>query len=229
VRRLIDLFRGAFLAGGGRPVALLILAVLTTLSHLSEAPPLSGDHQEMGSRLLGAMTQPFRAGREYLFDRYQQLAPRVRKAQPVTIVEIDEASLKRFGQWPWPRTRLADLIDAINFLQPAAIGLDMYMPEPDATSPAQVAATLPLEQKALADRLRALPSHESRLAASLRAAPSVLGAAGFDFAAQTTVDRPTCGISPGCSPACRSCRRQPTARRCCRSAWRSPSCAGFRC
>jgi adenylate cyclase len=155
VRRLIDLFRGAFLAGGGRPVALLILAVLTTLSHLSEAPPLSGDHQEMGSRLLGAMTQPFRAGREYLFDRYQQLAPRVRKAQPVTIVEIDEASLKRFGQWPWPRTRLADLIDAINFLQPAAIGLDMYMPEPDATSPAQVAATLPLEQKALADRLRA--------------------------------------------------------------------------
>jgi adenylate cyclase len=189
VRRLIDLFRGAFLAGGGRPVALLILAVLTTLSHLSEAPPLSGDHQEMGSRLLGAMTQPFRAGREYLFDRYQQLAPRVRKAQPVTIVEIDEASLKRFGQWPWPRTRLADLIDAINFLQPAAIGLDMYMPEPDATSPAQVAATLPLEQKALADRLRALPSHESRLAASLRAAPSVLGAAGFDFAAQTTVDR----------------------------------------
>ena len=189
MKRVIELLRNAFLAGGGRPAAFLILVVLTTLSLLSEAPPPAADHKGLSDRMLGAMTQPFRGGREYLFDRYQQLSPRVRKSQPVTIVEIDEASLKRFGQWPWPRNRLAELVDAINFLQPAAIGLDMYMPEPDATSPAQVAANLPLKNKELADRLRELPSHESRLAASLRASPSVLGAAGFDFAAQTTASR----------------------------------------
>ncbi len=189
MKRLVELLQNAFLAGGGRPAALLILVILTTLSVLSEAPLPTADQRDLSDRLLGAMTQPFRGGREYLFDSYQRLAPRVRKAQPVAIVEIDEASLKRFGQWPWPRNRLAELVDAINFLQPAAIGLDMYMPEPDATSPEQVAANLPLERKDLADRLRALPSHESRLAASLRAAPSVLGAAGFDFAAQTTANR----------------------------------------
>lgn len=186
MKHIVKLLQQAFLAGGGRPVALLILAVLTTLSLLSEAPPPAADRNKLSDRMLGAMTQPFRGGREYLFDRYQMLAPRVRVAQPVTIVEIDEASLKQIGQWPWPRNRLAELVDAINFLQPAAIGLDMYMPEPDATSPAQVAANLPPESRRLAAELRALPSHESRLATSLRAAPSVLGAAGFDYAAQTT-------------------------------------------
>ena len=186
MKRIIDFLQQIFLAGGGRPVALLILVVLTTLSLLSEAPHLPADTGTWSERQLGALTQPFRSGREFLFDRYQQLSPRIRSAQPVTIVEIDEDSLKRIGQWPWPRNRLAELVDAINFLQPAAIGLDMYMPEPDATSPAQVAANLPPDRKQLAAELRTLPSHESRLAASLRAAPSVLGAAGFDFAAQTT-------------------------------------------
>lgn len=186
MNRTIELLRNAFLAGGGRPVALLILAVLTALSLLSEAPRPLADTGSWSERLLGALTQPFRGGREFLFDRYQQWSPRSRVSQPVTIVEIDEASLKQVGQWPWPRNRLAELVDAINFLQPAAIGLDMYMPEPDATSPAQVAANLPPERKQLAAELRSLPSHESRLAESLRAAPSVLGAAGFDFAAQTT-------------------------------------------
>ena len=142
MKRIIDFLQQIFLAGGGRPVALLILVVLTTLSLLSEAPHLPADTGTWSERQLGALTQPFRGGREFLFDRYQQLSPRIRSAQPVTIVEIDEDSLKRIGQWPWPRNRLAELVDAINFLQPAAIGLDMYMPEPDATSPAQVASAV---------------------------------------------------------------------------------------
>ena len=51
------------------------------------------------------------------------------------VVGIDENSLKVVGQWPWPRSQLAELIDTIARYQPAAIGLDIYMPEADQTSP----------------------------------------------------------------------------------------------
>src|SRR3984885_4504825 len=44
------------------------------------------------------------------FDTFQRIDPRVKTVRPVSIVDIDEKSLARFGQWPWPRTRIADLI-----------------------------------------------------------------------------------------------------------------------
>jgi len=71
----------------------------------------------------------------------------------VTIVEIDEETLATVGQWPWPRNRLADLVDAIAAQKPLAIGLDIYMPEPDQTSPDKVAANLPKSAAALRRRV----------------------------------------------------------------------------
>ena len=44
------------------------------------------------------------------FDFFQRIDPRQKTARPVTIVDIDDKSLEKFGQWPWPRTRIADLI-----------------------------------------------------------------------------------------------------------------------
>src|ERR1051326_1165104 len=44
------------------------------------------------------------------FDIFQIISPRVATARPAVIVDIDEASLRKLGQWPWPRTRVADLI-----------------------------------------------------------------------------------------------------------------------
>ena len=129
---------------------------------------------------------PWHAGQVALFDRYQRAFPRQPDAQPVVIVEIDEASLKQIGQWPWPRNRTAALVDAIARHKPLAIGLDFYMPEPDQTSPARVAANLPPGQEPLAQALNALPSHDQRLAEALAAAPTILGAAGFDFATLTS-------------------------------------------
>ncbi len=45
------------------------------------------------------------------FDFYQSLKPRVAAPdkRPVVIVDIDEASLQALGQWPWPRTLIAEL------------------------------------------------------------------------------------------------------------------------
>lgn len=53
----------------------------------------------------------------------------------VAIVDIDEKSLRRVGQWPWPRNVVADLIRRINGSSPRAIGLDIVFAEPDRTSP----------------------------------------------------------------------------------------------
>jgi PAS domain S-box-containing protein len=48
----------------------------------------------------------------------------------VVIVDLDERTLKRYGQWPWPRYRLASLLDRIAAAKPAVVGLDMVLAEP---------------------------------------------------------------------------------------------------
>lgn len=149
---------GGIRAGQGRPLA-LVLACL-----LAAALAAGGD---------GLLPQL----RLALFNAYQIYLPRQRVSGPVQIIAIDEASLKEFGQWPWPRTRLTELIEHINAQRPLAIGLDILMPEPDTTSPEALAARLP--PGPLRDSLAALPAYDDVLAAAMRRAPIVLGAAGF--------------------------------------------------
>ena len=49
------------------------------------------------------------------------------------IVDIDEKSLRRYGQWPWPRYLVAGLFDKITAMAPAVIGLDIIFAEPERT------------------------------------------------------------------------------------------------
>lgn len=177
IARLLTLLQAAFSVGKGRPVALVILLFLTFANLTSEL------HEDSFVSILG---KPFQSARKTLFDGYFRGNPRTVAAQPVTIVEIDEATLAAVGQWPWPRNKLAALIDAINQQRPAAIGLDVFMPEPDQTSPGVVADNLPAAAKSVARKLRRLPGHETILAESLDRAPVVLGAAGFGNATVTT-------------------------------------------
>ncbi|ACD16487.1 putative Chase2 sensor protein [Paraburkholderia phytofirmans PsJN] len=165
----------------GRPVALALLFGLSLLNLTSEWPS-DIPRPAFVDALDAALPDSFKTARQILFNQYQRHYPRVPTAQPVTIVEIDEETLASVGQWPWPRDRLATLVDAIDALKPLAIGLDIYMPEPDQTSPDMIAAALPKSAAALAAGLRALPSHEAILARSLRAAPTILGAAPLDHA-----------------------------------------------
>ncbi|MDH3319203.1 MAG: CHASE2 domain-containing protein, partial [Betaproteobacteria bacterium] len=83
---------------------------------------------------------PFVIGlRHALFDGYQKLFPRERRSAPAVVVAIDEPSLERYGQWPWPRTRVAQLLARISSAGPATIGIDLLFPEPDRFSPVEVA------------------------------------------------------------------------------------------
>jgi serine phosphatase RsbU (regulator of sigma subunit) len=112
------------------------------------------------------------------FDTYQLLKPREVATSPVTVVEIDEASLTRLGQWPWSRSVLAELIRSISRQRPAAIGIDILMPEPDRLSPDRLLARARQADPTLADRLPTLPSSDSELARTIAEAPVVLGLAG---------------------------------------------------
>jgi serine phosphatase RsbU (regulator of sigma subunit)/CHASE2 domain-containing sensor protein len=112
------------------------------------------------------------------FDAYQAFAPRRVESMPATVVEIDEKSLTALGQWPWPRTLLARLVDAIAQEQPAAVALDILMSEPDALSPERVLARSTHQEPAVVGALRSLTSNDSELARALAAARAILAIAG---------------------------------------------------
>lgn len=63
------------------------------------------------------------------FDLYQQLLPAPAPDDTVVLVGIDDATLAREGRWPWPRARIAALIDRIGTLEPAAFGIDILFPD----------------------------------------------------------------------------------------------------
>ena len=71
---------------------------------------------------------PVAAIRDMGFDFYQRLMPRAGADSPVRVVDIDDASLARLGQWPWPRSMLATLTERLSELGVAAIGYDVLFP-----------------------------------------------------------------------------------------------------
>jgi adenylate cyclase len=113
------------------------------------------------------------------FDTFQRIDPRKKTARPVTIVDIDEKSLTKFGQWPWPRTRIADMITNLTRLGAVAIGFDIMFAEPDRLNPDIAADTFRNLDEATRDKLRALPSNDRVLADTMRHSRVVLGETGL--------------------------------------------------
>lgn len=127
------------------------------------------------------------------FDQFQRWHPRPYTPVPVRVVDIDEASLKAYGQWPWPRTRIAELVERLDQAGAAVIALDVLLAEPDRTSPAAMAQLWHHPQAS--DWLRQLPDHDAVLAQALRGRPVVLGssvshsAGGGDLGAAAVAPR----------------------------------------
>ena len=69
--------------------------------------------------------------RNITFDQFQRWSPRVQTTRAVTVVDIDDVSLQRLGQWPWPRDKIAALNSQLKKAQPAAIAYDILWSEPD--------------------------------------------------------------------------------------------------
>jgi adenylate cyclase len=83
--------------------------------------------------IAGVVGAPVRAViQDLVFDQYQRWHPRPYAFdQPVRVVDVDEESLKRVGQWPWPRDRLAALVQALKGAGAAAIAFDVLFSEKD--------------------------------------------------------------------------------------------------
>jgi adenylate cyclase len=110
-----------------------------------------------------------------LFDSYQTLAPRTYQSAPVRIVDIDEESLARIGQWPWPRSVLAELVDRLRAAGAATVGFDILLAEPDRTAPRNLADQLrgAASIDAIREALLDLPDPDALLAAALQRMPTV--------------------------------------------------------
>jgi adenylate cyclase len=113
------------------------------------------------------------------FDTFQRIDPRVKTAKPVAIVDIDEKSLAKFGQWPWPRTRLADMILNLTNLGAIVVAFDIVFAEPDRLNPGAAADTMRYLDEVTRAKLRELPSNDQILADAIRRSRVVLGETGL--------------------------------------------------
>ena len=121
---------------------------------------------------------------EYLrantFDLYQTLSPRPPISQPVVIVDIDEKSLTWLGQWPWPRTLIARLIDVLGKSGARGVAFDIVFPEMDRLSARHLADVLPHIDARTWRKLKTLPDNETVMAEAMRRVPTVLGQVGLN-------------------------------------------------
>ena len=102
------------------------------------------------------------------FDAFQRIDPRKKTIRPVTIVDIDDKSLEKLGQWPWPRTRIADLVTELTRLGAVVIAFDAVFSEPDRLNPAFAADTFRNLDPETRAKLRALPSNDQIMADAMR-------------------------------------------------------------
>lgn len=116
-----------------------------------------------------------------VFDTYLNLKPReADPAFPVRIVDIDEASLAKIGQWPWPRSELATIVERLGDAGAKTVAIDLILAEPDRLSPEALArqAETRSELAPIVTELARLPSNDALLARAMEKVPVVLGFAG---------------------------------------------------
>ena len=112
--------------------------------------------------------------RNAVFDAYQVLQPREQADSGVRIVDIDDESLARIGQWPWPRDVMADLLRKLAAKGAASITFDVAFPEPDRAAPRRYLEKWQNNPE-IARLIYQLPDTDLVFAAALRETPSITG------------------------------------------------------
>ena len=137
---------------------ILALGVLTLLIALRIADP---------SLVLSVRNQSF--------DFFQRIKPRDITPQPIAIIDIDDRSLAEIGQWPWPRTKLAELVQKAHGNGAVAIAFDIVFSEYDRLSPSQFAEDLPNLPKGIKSILEKLPSNDEVFADTVSQGRVIVG------------------------------------------------------
>ncbi|HVP81300.1 MAG TPA: CHASE2 domain-containing protein [Thermodesulfobacteriota bacterium] len=136
---------------------------------------------------------------DFLHYRYYDLLLSANRGESSTIpviVDIDEKSLKQYGQWPWPRYRIATLIDKLRNLGALSIGLDMLFAEEDRASIHSIRKELSRDFGVKLD-FREVPQglrdNDERLAKALLEGSVILG---YQFLFDEGSDSETCLLHP---------------------------------
>jgi adenylate cyclase len=134
----------------------------------------------LGAYELRLVDPPFIASLRWItFDAYQRLKPREPLGQPIRIIDVDEESIAQLGQWPWPRTRIAELLERVQTLGAACVAFDMVFSEPDRTGPAGFMREL--EERDWPGRsdieplLAEIPDNDAVLVQTMAGLPTILG------------------------------------------------------
>jgi adenylate cyclase len=116
------------------------------------------------------------------FDYYQQLKPRPippPQGKPVTIIDLDEASLAAIGQWPWPRRTLAQMVQNLMQMGAVLVAFDVVFAEPDRMNPSNVInALVGLDDETRA-KLEKLPGGDAVFGQIIKRSRVILGQAGY--------------------------------------------------
>ena len=151
--------------------------------------------------------KPIQLARWWTFDTYQRIEPRTYEALPVRILDIDDESLARIGQWPWPRTRVADIVDRLHEAGAAVVVFDVLFAEPDRTSPANILSSWPdnAGDDAMRQQIATLPDHDVILAGAFARGQVV---SGFTFTRTGGHDPPApkAGVAIGGTAPHRFCQ-----------------------
>lgn len=113
--------------------------------------------------------------RNAAFDIYQQVSPRDYQPLPVAIIDIDDPSIAELGQWPWPRTVIARMVENATAAGAVVIGMDVIFSEPDRLSPDRVLAAYPELTEEMRAEMAGLPSNDEVLARAMAQSRVVVG------------------------------------------------------
>ncbi len=122
------------------------------------------------------------------FDLYQKVFVEKKGDTDVVIIDIDETSLGKFGQFPWSRSVFAKIIDQVESSNPKAIGFDVFFTEKDKQSPEEIIKSYGLIPSDIAD-LQKLKGHDDVFAEKLKSAKTVTAVLGSNVPSHSNYER----------------------------------------
>jgi len=122
------------------------------------------------------------------FDLYQKTFPLVKQDSNVVIIDIDEKSLGKFGQFPWSRSVFARIIEKVNETKPKAIGFDVFFTEKDKQSPEEIIKAYGLIPQDVSN-LQKIKGHDEIFSEALQNSNSVIAVLGSNVSSLGTYER----------------------------------------
>jgi len=122
------------------------------------------------------------------FDLYQKIFPLEKRETDVIIIDIDEKSLGKFGQFPWSRSVFAKIIENVNATKPKAIGFDIFFTEKDKQSPDEIIKAYNLIPTDISE-LQNIKGHDEIFSEQLKKSKSVTAVLGSNVPSHSNYDR----------------------------------------